>query len=155
MHDVPPWSVITSPWYRACISFSVNQDRPGLPHATGRGSVEIGIQLVALDFTCWSIALFTSTTTMASTFTGATSSTGPSTGSNRKHVFPPGGDPPPSPKKQKRPTKLDQLKAALQGEVGNLREAYERSGIPLGRKACKEGCQICVHRPIRVMRHHS
>ncbi len=59
---------------------------------------------------------------MASTYTGATNSTSPSTGSTRKRGFSLGGDPPPGPKKQKRPTKLDDLKAALQGEVRNLRD---------------------------------
>ena len=59
---------------------------------------------------------------MASTFTGATSSTTPSTGSNRKRFLSPNANPPPSPKKQKKQTKLDKLKAELQGQLGNLRD---------------------------------
>jgi len=62
---------------------------------------------------------------MASTFTGATSSTGPSIGSTRKRMLPPGVDPPPSPKKPKKQTKLDKLKAELEGQVGKLRDKLE------------------------------
>ena len=46
---------------------------------------------------------------MASTFTDATSSTGPSAGSNRKRVL-------------SRQTKLDKLKANLKVQVGNLKD---------------------------------
>ena len=61
------------------------------------------------------------TSTMASTFTGSTSSTGPSAGSNRKRGLSLSGDLSPNSKKQKKQTKLDRLKADLKVQAGILK----------------------------------
>ena len=116
-------------------SFSVNKDRLGLPQHQGRGSGnwhpasrprfhgrstvqdERGVEVAFGELLChpsWA-------PTMASTYTGATSSTGPSAGSNRKRVVSLGGDLP-NPKKQKKQNKLDKLKADLKEQVGILKD---------------------------------
>ena len=128
MHDVPPWVQLQS-----LHSFSVNKDRLGLPQCQGRGPEnwhpasrprfhgrstvqdERGVKVAFGALLC----LLSWTSTMASTFTGATSSTGPSAGSNRKRA---GGDLSSNPKKPKKPTKLDNLKAELKITVGNLKD---------------------------------